>query len=330
MRHYVPMKRLVALLVPALLGGGLSGTAYAAPLPISPFPTAAAVIPRAAAIVTLPQPGTDLARLPLGDSRVTTTGPGKVGWTWACTPGNPNAPGASQDGPWIEGDEWNLLEKLAVRGAISWKSAAKYAEKSGATTRTVTTMRVPTIGTTGEFPIARADPAYAYDRNPSPITPREKVVTIPKNPVKAAKPSCLPLGAIGVAKNGVMLYNSLDARNMDARAHEMQDSCEGHPNPAEYHYHAGSACVVGSNTNAGPNSAVLFGYAFDGFGIYVERDSKGAMLTNADLDACHGRTSKVMWNGKMQKIYHYVVTQEFPYLLGCFTGTNTVLAARGN
>jgi len=109
----------------------------------------------------------------------------------------------------------------------------------------------------------------------------------------------------------------------------MQDSCEGHPNFAEYHYHAGSACVVGSDTNAGPNSAVLFGYAFDGFGIYVERDSKGDMLTNADLDACHGRTSKVMWNGKMQRIYHYVVTQEFPYLLGCFTGTNTVPSAAG-
>lgn len=318
------MKRLVVLLAAPLLGGALTGTAFAAPAPMPGAPA-----PRAGAIQALPKPGTDLTRLPLGDTKVTTTGPARVGWTWACTPGNPNAPGAIHDGPWIDGDEWNLLEKLAVRGEISWKTSAKYAEKSGATTRTVTTMRVPTIGTTGEFPIARDDPAHAYDRNPSSITPRQKVVTIARKPVKAAKPSCLPMGAIGVAKNGVMLYNALDARNMDARAHEMQDSCEGHPNFAEYHYHAGSACVVGSDTNAGPNSAVLFGYAFDGFGIYVERDSKGNMLTNADLDACHGRTSKVMWNGKMQRIYHYVVTQEFPYLLGCFTGTNTVPAAGG-
>ena len=320
----VCLKRLATLVTAALLGGALTGTAYAAPMPAPTGPT-----PRAGAIQTLPQPGTDLTSLPLGDAKVTTSGPGKVGWTWACTPGNPHAPGAIHDGPWIDGDEWNLLEKLAVRGEISWKSAAKYAEQSGATTRTVTTMRVPTVGTTGEFPIARDDPASAYDRNPSSITPRQKVVAIARNPVKAARPSCLPMGAIGVAKNGVMLYNALDARNMDARAHEMQDSCEGHPNFAEYHYHAGSACVVGSNANAGPNSAVLFGYAFDGFGIYVERDSKGNMLTNSDLDACHGRTSKVMWNGKMQRIYHYVVTQEFPYLLGCFTGTNTVPAAGG-
>ena len=297
----------------------LPGTAHAVPMPL----------PGATAIEVLPNAGTNVTRLPLGDPRVSTTGPGRVGWTWACTPGNPNAPGAIHDGPWIEGDTWNLLEKLAVRGDISWKSAAKYAEQAGTTTRTITTMRVPTVGTTGEFPIAKDDPAYEHDRNPSMIEPRIKSVSIPMNPVKAAKTSCLPMGAIGIAVNGVMLYNALDARNMDARAHEMQDSCEGHPNFAEYHYHAGSACVVGTKTDAGPNSAVLFGYAFDGFGIYVERDKNGNMLANKVLDACHGRTSKVMWNGRMQKIYHYVVTQEFPYLLGCFTGTNVVPAAGG-
>ena len=319
MRHAVGMRTIAALAAVAALSMG-AAPALAAP---APEPSASAT-----AIQVFPKPGTDLTALPVGDTLVTLTGP-KVGWTWACTPGNPNAPGAIHDGPWIDGSTWNLLEKLAVRGEVSWKTAAKYAEQSGATTRTVTTMRVPTVGTTGTFPIAQDDPASQYDRNPSGITPREKVVTITKNPVKASAPTCLPMGAIGVAKNGVMLYNALDARNMDARAHEMQDSCEGHPNFAEYHYHAGSACVVGTNTNAGPNSSVFFGYAFDGFGIYVERDKNGDMLTNASLDACHGRTSKVMFNGKKQRIYHYVVTEEFPYLLGCFTGTNTVPAAGG-
>ena len=316
------MPRLLALALGATILA-LPSTAYAMPMP---EPAAA---PTASQITVLPKPGTDVTKLPVGDTKVTTTGPGKVGWTWACTPGNPNAPGAIHDGPWIEGDTWNLLEKLAVRGDISWKSAAKYAEQANSSTRTITTMRVPTVGTTGEYPIASDDPAYEYDRNPSSITARTKTVSIPKNPVKASKASCLPMGAIGVAVNGVMLYNALDARNMDARAHEMQDSCEGHPNFAEYHYHAGSACVVGTKTDAGANSAVLFGYAFDGFGIYVERDKNGNMLTNKSLDACHGRTSKVLWNGKMQKVYHYVVTQEFPYLLGCFTGTNAVPAAGG-
>ena len=321
------MRPPIALLTVGALT--LAGVLLAAtPALAAPEPLPAAFETTAGGIQVLPQPGADLEGLPLGDTRVTLEGPRK-GWTWACTAGNSNAPGAIHDGPWIEYQTWNLLDKIAVRGEVSWKDAARFTEQSGATTRTITTMRVPTVGTTGEFPIARDDPAHAYDRNPSSIPPRSKTVTIPRTPTKAARPSCLPMGAIGVAKNGVMLYNALDARNMDARAHEMQDSCEGHPNFAEYHYHAGSACVVGSDTNAGANSAVLFGYAFDGFGIYVERDSKGNMLTNKDLDACHGRTSKVMWNGKVQRVYHYVVTQEFPYLLGCFTGTNAVPPAGG-
>jgi hypothetical protein len=298
------------------LGPG-TGVASAAPAPL----------PRASTIQTLPAPGINLTALPLGDTRVTLQGP-KAGWTWACQAGNPNAPGAIHDGPWIGTTTWNLLDKLAVQGTNTWPTA-RYTATTGTSTRTITTMRVPTIGTTGNFPIQRTDPAYAYDRNPNDIIPRAKTVTIPRAPVKAASPSCLPMGAIGVAVNGVLLYNALDARNMDARAHEMQDTCEGHPNFAEYHYHAGSACAVGSKTNAGPKSSVLFGYAFDGFGIYIERDAKGNMLTNKSLDACHGRTSKVMWDGKLRTMYHYVVTQEFPYLLGCFVGTNTVPAAGG-
>jgi hypothetical protein len=47
-------------------------------------------------------------------------------------------------------------------------------------------------------------------------------------------------------------------------------------------------------------------------------------MTNADLDACHGTTSKVMWNGKKVRMYHYVATWEFPYTVGCFRGTPAV------
>ena len=306
------------------------GIALGVAAPAGALPDTGGAVPAATGtpIQLMPKPGVDLTALPLGDAYVSLDAPQR-GWTWACTAGNPNAPGAIHSGPWIQGDTWDITEKFAVSGSVSWSHVAAYSETStsGSTgTRTITTMRVPTVGTTGTFPIQRTDPAFQYDRNPSPVSPRSKTVTIPRNPTKSAKPSCLPMGAIGVAKNGVMLYNALDARNMDARAHEMHDSCEGHPNFAEYHYHAGSACAVGAD--AGPNSAVLFGYAFDGFGIYVVRDANGDMLTNDDLDACHGRTARVKWNGKTQRIYHYVVTQEYPYLLGCFTGTNVVPPAR--
>ena len=61
--------------------------------------------------------------------------------------------------------------------------------------------------------------------------------------------------------------------------------------------------------------------ALDGYGIYVERDKRGNLPTNADLDRCHGRTSKVEWNGTKQKVYHYSATLESPYTVGCYRGT---------
>lgn len=303
------------------------GITLGAAAPAGALPDTGGAVPAATGtpIQLMPKPGVDLTALSLGDAYVSLDGPQR-GWTWSCSPGNPNAPGAAKDGPWIQGDTWDITAKVAVSGTQDWAHLAAYTVTATGATRTITTKRVPTVGTTGEFPIKPSDPAYEYDRNPNAIKVSSRTVTLPKNPVKAAAPSCLPMGAIGVARNGVMLYNALDARGEDARAHEMQDSCEGHPNPVEYHYHAGSACAL--TTDAGPNSAVLFGYAFDGFGIYVVRDANGDMLTNDDLDACHGRTARVKWNGKTQRIYHYVVTQEYPYLLGCFTGTNVVPPAR--
>ena len=65
----------------------------------------------------------------------------------------------------------------------------------------------------------------------------------------------------------------------------------------------------------------LVGYALDGFGIYSMYDANGMEITNADLDACHGTTSEVMWNGNLVNMYHYVLTQEYPYTIGCFMGT---------
>ena len=50
-------------------------------------------------------------------------------------------------------------------------------------------------------------------------------------------------------------------------------------------------------------------------------DANGKEITNAYLDACHGTTSEVMWNGKLVNMYHYVLTQEYPYTIGCFMGT---------
>jgi hypothetical protein len=122
-----------------------------------------------------------------------------------------------------------------------------------------------------------------------------------------------------------VLYDALDAAGRDAGAHETQDLCDGHPDGhEEYHYHSVASCIRDTATG----SSTLVGYAFDGYGIYVERDAAGNLPTNADLDACHGRVSEVTWNGQTVSMYHYDATLEYPYTLGCYHGTPAAGRAR--
>ena len=59
----------------------------------------------------------------------------------------------------------------------------------------------------------------------------------------------------------------------------------------------------------------------DGFGIFGPRSEDGKLVTNADLDECHGHKHKVMWNGEKTDIYHYHLNNEYPYSVGCYRGT---------
>jgi hypothetical protein len=122
---------------------------------------------------------------------------------------------------------------------------------------------------------------------------------------------------IGVALSGVAIFNALDAAGRDAVAHEVQDRCNGHPQmQGQYHYHGPTDCIPGATASNG-----LIGYALDGFGIYSSYDEGGRELTNADLDECHGRVSRIMWDGREVTLYHYVLTREYPYTVGCFRGS---------
>lgn len=256
------------------------------------------------------------AVLPLGDGRVTMSGP-KVGYVWSCQPPNPNAPGAQAIGPWISGSYWRPARKIYVAGAVKWPSA-RFSVTINGTSRVIVGNRLPVGQPTGVFPVAATDPAAKYDRNPNAIVAAPVRMVLPARPKAASQPSCLNLGAIGVLDDGVMLFDALDAQGRDAVAHEVLDRCGGHPAPGGvYHYHEVSPCLLA--TARGP--ATLVGYAIDGYGIYVERDASGALLTDSALDACHGRTSTVPWDGHETRIYHYDATEAFPYTLGCFHGT---------
>jgi YHYH protein len=183
--------------------------------------------------------------------------------------------------------------------------------------RRLTTNDLPVKDPTGTFPIATDDPSYQYDRNPGTITAQTVSVTLPQMGTAAASPSCMNEGPVGILRNGVYVFNSLDGRGDDAVAHESQDLCNGHPAMTTYHYHSVASCIREKATG----SSTVVGFAFDGFPIVVERDASGALPTNADLDECHGRTSPVLLDGVVVDTYHYSATLEFPYFIGCFKGT---------
>ncbi len=269
----------------------------------------------------------DLHRLPLGDGKFSDHP--QSGYVFSCQRNfSQNAPGAQVVGPWIHGKTWDLTEKISVQGKIDWPNAQFKIEQTGdvrVVSRLITGNGLPVDTPTGTFPVARTDPASEIDRNPNSIRERHVALTLPLNPVVAAQASCVGMGMIGVALNGVAIYNAFDAGGRDAVAHEVQDLCSGHPQMSgQYHYHGPSPCLPNQIGNE-----VLVGYAIDGFGIYSLYDAKGRELTDADLDECHGRTSEIEWDGKRISMYHYVLTREYPYTIGCYRGTPIAMPHNG-
>ena len=99
------------------------------------------------------------------------------------------------------------------------------------------------------------------------------------------------------------------------------DECFAHPYTEQYHLHAYSWGCLLNETEKNIYPSPLLGYALDGFGIYGPNDKDGNIITNDQLDECHGLTSEVMWEGKMTNIYHYVLNYEYPYSIGAFRGS---------
>lgn len=259
---------------------------------------------------------TDLTKLPIGDGKYATSA--QVGYVYACQT-TFSGGGASSTGPWINSasNTYDYTAKTHVSGAVTWPNAFFTITLSGSS-RLVSGNDLPINHTTGTFPIAKTDPAYSYDQNPNTITAQVMTYTLPANPTAAAAPTCVPMGAIGVLTSGVQIFNALDAQGRDAVAHEVQDNCDGHPQlQGAYHYHSLTNCI----SDPGTGHSALIGYAFDGFGIYGSRGENGQQLTNADLDACHGHTHAITWDGTSKSMYHYHATREYPYTIGCYRGT---------
>jgi len=273
--------------------------------------------PRPAATDASPDSGgvPAVTALPLGDGKVSTSP--RVGYVYSCQTAFTGG-GATGATPWISGTSWNLTAKPTVQGSVMWPNSHITITLQGEQ-RVVSANNLPSHAT-GVFPIAASDPAYAYDRNPNSIQEQTILLTLAANPTAAATPSCVPMGMIGFTLSGAALYNALDAGGRDAAAHEVQDKCSGHPQQqGQYHYHSWSDCFADSSGAKGGHSD-LIGYAVDGYGIYGLRGENGEELSNANLDACHGHTHAITWDGQTVTMYHYHMTREYPYSVGCFHG----------
>jgi hypothetical protein len=125
-------------------------------------------------------------------------------------------------------------------------------------------------------------------------------------------------GEVGIMLSGVPLFNAFDAGLRDAPAHELQDSCDGHPQGSgQYHYHSLSSCFTDTKITT------VLGYALDGFPITGPYVTDTTYLTTADLDVCHGITSEIVVDGTKKTTYHYVMTKDFPYSVSCFRAKPT-------
>lgn len=263
----------------------------------------------------------DAHALPLGDGKISAQP--KRGYVYACQT-QFGGGGAQRAGVWIRGTTWDATRKTIVQGDVAWPDAT-FSIVVRNRARHIIGNSLPINHTTGIFPVRPDDPAYQIDRNPNAIAMRPIDLSLPLSPALAAAPSCVPMGMIGVALSGVPIFNALDASGRDAVAHEVQDRCNGHPQmQGQYHYHGPSDCIPG----AGANNQLL-GYALDGFGIFSGYGENGRELTNADLDDCHGRVSRIPWEGRQVAMYHYVLTREYPYTVGCFRASAVHLPVRG-
>jgi hypothetical protein len=218
-------------------------------------------------------------------------------------------------GPWFVNNntQYDINKKVAVEGNVQWD--ASYSMSIEGDTRVITTNDLPRDHTTGVFPVQPSDPAYQYDRNPNSIAAQSLTYRLDAIPSVKQSPSCVG-GESGVMTTGVALFDAFDAGGRDAGAWEVQDGCDGHPQMShEYHYHTLSTCISDKSVRT------VIGFALDGFPITGPMIAANNILTTDDLDECHGITSDIDLDGKSVMMYHYVMTQDFPYSVSCFRGT---------
>ena len=152
-----------------------------------------------------------------------------------------------------------------------------------------------------------------FKKNPNNIIATPLTFKIPLNPKAATNHAATPLGPIGVALNGVALYNQYAGPNNLALTSEIFsfDKYYGHPQAqGEYHYHVEPFYL----TTVKSTKSGLMGFLLDGFPVYGPQEENGTTVVSSGLDVYHGHTHATIDfpNGT----YHYHFTADAPYMNG--------------
>lgn len=112
------------------------------------------------------------------------------------------------------------------------------------------------------------------------IAEQSYTMTIPVTPGVAASKEPTSLGPIGLALNGVAIFNDREGGNVPVDAGTLRsiDRAGAHTSPGgTYHYHFDNEFLSYDDAN-------LFGFLRDGFPIYGRKDQDGSYPTDLDVD----------------------------------------------
>jgi hypothetical protein len=150
----------------------------------------------------------------------------------------------------------------------------------------------------------------SFSKNPNSISTQSLTFRIPANPAPATTHQSTSLGPIGVALNGVPLFNQYAGPNQPL-TNEINsfDQYNGHPQmTGQYHYHFEPLYLTAQN-----GKSSLIGYLLDGYPVYGPKEN-GLDVQESSLDTYHGHTAATAEYPK--GIYHYHVTNTSPYING--------------
>jgi len=164
------------------------------------------------------------------------------------------------------------------------------------------------------------------DGNPSHIQEQANTWYIPLEPSQNPKAiamdaknsnQALPMGAIGVATNGVIFFNPFD-HLFETDAVWRLDRCCGHPSPRnQYHYHKYPVCVKTPWSDEGEAHSCVIGFAFDGYPVYGPYEAKGLLAKD---DKTNPLNDFNLHEDDQRGPHYHVTPGKYPHIIGGYWG----------